>query len=276
MDKFTPGEEGIFLNLPESVYRSAPGENFSRLKPMAQSPKKYLYELNNPKPRTAAMVFGTVVHAMLLEPDKLSDLIVTRPEQWDSYRTKEAKAWRDSQTAMVVTDDELADMRDCAAAVKADPKAAWILQAAEKEVSVFKRHEGTGLLLKGRLDLPFTDLQGNTAIADIKKVTSVKRGLMRKAIGDRLIHVQGAFYCNLLGASSFYIIAVEEAPPHEVDIFEVPKVSLQRGREWYESMLARLVRCKAENRWPGVSEDSDTIQEIEEPEWCRMKEEALY
>lgn len=274
MDHFTPNTDGIFLSLPEPIYRQAPGENVSRLKPLAKSPKAYKYALENPKERTPAMVFGTIVHAFILEPERAPDLIFTRPPEFKDWRTNASKEWRAEREAegkVVCGDDEFQMMQDCARAVKEDPKAAWILQRAEKEVAVFKRHERTGLLLKGRLDLPFMDLQGNTAIADIKKVSSVKPALFSKVIGEHLYHMQAAFYCDLLGATSFYFIGVEEHPPHEVNIFKLSQASLQRGRELYEALLDRLVKCQEKDHWPGVSEDSNAIDEIEEPAWAQRE-----
>lgn len=279
MDTFTENTEGVFFGLPHHIYRKAPGINISSLKLMAKSPKTYKHGLDNPKETTAAMIFGTVVHAMLLEPETVSSMVVTRPDKWDSWRTNDSKAWkseREAEGKLVVSSETFEEMTNCAAAVKTDPKAAWILQRAEKEVSIFKRHERTGLLLKGRIDLPFSDLQENIAIADIKKVPSVKRSLFQRAIGEHLHHASLAYYSDLIGASSGYLIAVEEQAPHEMDIFKLAPASLQRGRDLYESLLDKLAWCQKNDRWPGVSEDSNDIQEIEEPAWAVSAETLPY
>jgi hypothetical protein len=273
MDKFIDNQEGIFLGLPHQVYRKASGVNFSSLKYMAESPRKYLWALQNPKEQTAAMIFGSIVHALLLEPDTVSSLVVTRPPQWDSWRTNAAKEWRDQQTALVATDEEFAQIQAAAEAVKTDPKAAWILQRAEKEVGIFRKHEATGFLLKGRLDLPFIDLNGNTAVCDIKKVQSVKRGLFSKAVGDRLMHAQLAFYLDLIGANGGgYILAVEEEEPHETRLFKFTDASIARGRAMYEAWLTKLAWCIKNDRYPGIDEDSAEVAEIEEPIWIQREE----
>jgi hypothetical protein len=273
MDKFTDNAGGIFLGLPHQVYRKASGVNFSSLKYMAESPKKYRWALDNPKEQTAAMIFGSCVHALLLEPDTVSSLVVTRPPQWDSWRTNAAKEWRDRQTALVATEEEFAQMTATAQAVKADPKGAWILQRAEKEVGVFRKHEATGLLLKGRLDLPFIDLNGNTAVCDIKKVQSVTRDGMSRAIGNGLYHAQLAFYLDLIGAKGGgYIQAVEEEEPHETRLFKLSDASIERGRAMYESWLTKLAWCIENDRYPGIDEDSAEVAEISEPMWLQREE----
>lgn len=264
---FAPGKEGIFFDLPESVYRAATGVNVSSLKPLAESAKKYRWAQDHPMKATPAMIFGSVVHAICLEEHRVASMVVTRPEQWKDWRTDAAKAWRDEQSALVVTTDELAEMHAAAKAVKEHPKAAWILDNAKKEVSVFKRHARTGLLLKARLDLPFEDLAGNTAVADIKKVQSIQRQLFAKDLTSRLLHMQGAFYADIIGASSFYFIAVEEAEPNDVAIYKLGARSMQEGRDLYEALLDRLHHCRSSNHWPGATEESDEIEEIEALPW---------
>lgn len=268
MSAFEPGQEGIFFDLPESVYRAATGVNVSSLKPLAESPKKYRWAQDHPTKPTPAMIYGSVVHAICLEPNRVDSMVVTRPEQWKDWRTDAAKAWRDAQTALVVTSEELEAMHAAAKAVKEHPKAGWILDNAKNEVSVFKRHARTGLLLKARLDLPFEDLAGNTAVADIKKVQSIQRQLFAKDLTARLLHMQGAFYANIIGASSFYFIAVEEAEPNEVALYKLGDRSMQEGRDLYEALLDRLLLCRSSNHWPGATDESDEIEEIEALPWA--------
>ncbi len=271
--KASPTETLIIEGLREDLYRAYPAVNVSSLKPMADSPRKYRYEQDNPKPRTKAMDFGVIVHGLCLTPEEVPGLWVKKA--FPDFRTNAAKAWRDAQTLIILDDEDLAEMTACADSIQADPKAAWILEKAQKEVAVFRIHERTGLMLKARLDLPFLDLENRTAVADIKKVQSVKPSLFSKAIGERLYHMQGAFYADIIGASSFYFIGVEEAAPNEVDIFRQSDASLARGRALYETLLDRLVKCTRENRWPGISEDSETVREIEEPSWAQRQGEEI-
>ncbi len=273
MTKFTPDTEGIFLNVPMATYRSAPGENFSKLKHIHESPKKYLWNLQNPMEQTADMIFGSVVHALILEKHAVESLVVLRPSEFDSWRTKESRKWRDQQSALVVTEAEIALMKAASDALQADPKCAWILQRAQKEVACFRRHERTGLLLKGRLDLPFNDLNNLTAVCDIKKVQSVKRDDMSRTIGQRLYHVQLALYIDLIGATGgCYIAAVESDEPHETRLFKLKDASIERGRIIYETWLDKLTWCLKNDRWPGLDEDSEEVCEIEEPIWVQRQE----
>lgn len=268
---FAENTEGMWFGLPESIYRAAPGENVSALKPLHESPLKYRYAQDHPKERTAAMAFGTIVHGLTLTPDEVPGLWVKKA--FKDFRTNEAKAWRDKQTLIILSDEDLAEMTAAADALKAEPNVAWILNRAEKEVAIFRRHERTGLLLKARLDLPFMDHQDKIAVADIKKVQSVKKSLFAKDIGARLAHMQGAFYADIIGASSFYFIAIEEAAPNEVAIYKQTAASLDRGRRLYEKLLDTLVECRLRNEWPSRFATLTGIEEIEEPMWAQKENE---
>jgi hypothetical protein len=106
-------------------------------------------------------------------------------------------------------------------------------------------------------------------VADIKKTTSVKPSLFSKSIGEYAIHAQMAYYIDLIGASSAFIIAVEEAPPHETRLFQFTPASIDRGRAMYEGWLDRLAGCLKSDRYPGVDEDNEDVTMISEPEWAQ-------
>lgn len=269
----TPKEPLIIHGLREDLYRAAEGENISRLKVMAESPRKYRWDADHPKARTAAMAYGTIVHGLTLTPDEVPGMWVKKA--YPDFRTNEAKKWRDAQTLIILDDEDLSEMTACADSIKADPKSAWILSRAQKEVAVWRRHERTGLLLKARLDLPFMDLEDRTSLADLKKVQSIKPGRFSKDIGERQIHAQMAFYRSMIGASSAYLIAVEEAAPNDVRVFKLTDAALRRGEALFESWLDRLAVCMKANRWPGADEDSELVTEIEEPIWSQRQSEEI-
>lgn len=277
-----PKETLIIPDLVESLYRDADGENVSALKLMADSPKDYRYGKDHPTDATPDMILGTVIHFLVLQPQRPeSECFVVSP--YPDFRKKEAQEWRDSQTMPILTKDTLESARETARAITEHPRIAWILERdkdgklirAQTEVSAFRLHERTGMLLKGRADIVFTDEENRTVLADLKKAQSVKPSMFAKAIGDRLYNVSSAFYCDLFGASSHYLIPAKVGPPADADIFRLSDSSMERGRKTYEALLDRVAKCARENRYPGVSEDSEVIREIEEPTWSQRQQEEL-
>lgn len=276
MKEITP-EIGTHLGIPERVYRAAEGENVSALLALAKSPKKYQHALTHPMEATSAMEFGTALHALTLEPHREpDDVCVVSP--YPDFRTKEAKEWRDTQTLPVFKSEAIERLRECRKAILTHPRAGWIMQQSEtgtREVSVWKHHGRTGLLLKGRLDIIFQGEDNRIAIADLKKCQNSSRDGFTKSLAERMYNVQAAFYCDIIGASDFYFIAIEEDAPFEVAVHKLSDEDLDLGRQVYERLLDKLVECRAKNRWPGASDYEKEISVVSLPMWARKLQEAI-
>lgn len=70
-------------------YRAAPGISRSELFRLTQSPLHFKYYQEHPEPETAALKFGTAVHARILEPLKFRDDYESIPKL--DRRTKEGR-----------------------------------------------------------------------------------------------------------------------------------------------------------------------------------------
>jgi hypothetical protein len=266
-DLFEPNAEGVFHNLPEDIYRQAPGVNISNLKLMGRSPAHYHARVTGPKQEpTPAMIFGTLLHRACLEPEKLAGSFVVKPEDMD-FRSKAGKEWRDAQTAPIIDRGQATALTEAAAKVLAHPRASAVLAGAQKEVSVFKRRSLTSdLLLKGRLDGVTVDEQGLTTIADIKTTDDASPDAFARAIAQWGYAQQAAFYMDLVGASYFLFIAVEKAAPYEVAVYCLDEESIALGRERNNRHLDLLELCLKTNEWAGYSQEIETITL---PRWAK-------
>ena len=112
----------IVHDMPEAEYRALPGLSGTGVVKLLKSPALYRESVDNPTPPTPAMALGTAFHALVLEG------IEPTVSPFDSFRTKEAREWRDANPqALTVEDAErVLAMRD---AVLAHPDAAHILEA---------------------------------------------------------------------------------------------------------------------------------------------------
>lgn len=246
-ETWQPGAEGIW-QLPENIYRTAPGINNSELKHIRRSPAHYWAQKQKPASEpTDAQLFGTLLHALVLEPE--SARYVVRPEGLD-YRTKEGKAWRAQQTEPVLDADRARDLENCAAAVLGHPLAAAILAEAHKEVAVFKRDEETGLLLKGKLDILSKDSKGRVVIADIKTTDDASPAEFPYSARRWQYIRQPGYYSDLVGAERFLFIAIEKTAPYAVAVYEVDEPTITRSRMLYREDLATLAQCLKKDEWP--------------------------
>lgn len=268
--------EGIFLDMSEADYRAAPGVNVSSLKDMRLSPAHYKHWQETPDPdkANAAMIMGTLTHRAKLEPHKFCYAV--RPEQFDSWRTKESKAWRDAQKLPVVTpDEEQAILRcvDALTGLEVFPGITLddLCEIGNTEVKCFKRHPRTGLMMKGAADLVATDENGTTYVLDLKTVPEegASESNFARKIADLNYHMQAAYYCDLFDTNRFIFIAVEKAGFPGVAAWELDAEDLEIGRRTNEALLEQLSRCIKTGEWNGYHKGVRTIRM---PGWKRKQD----
>lgn len=268
--------EGLFLDMSEADYRAAPGVNVSSLKDMRLSAAHYKHWKETPDPdkSNSALIMGTLVHRAKLEPHKFCYAV--RPEQFDSWRTKESKAWRDSQKLPVVTTDEEQAILRCVDAltglevfdgVTLDD----LCEIGNTEVKCFKRHPRTGLMLKGAADLVATDENGTTYVIDLKTVPEegASEDKFARKIADLNYHMQAAYYCDLFETNRFFFIAVEKSGFPGVAAWELDAEDLEIGRRTNEALLEQLSRCIKTGEWFGYHKGVRTIRM---PGWKRKQD----
>lgn len=264
-------EDTPLFDVPEAEYRAADGINVSALKHMRLSPAhfKHAREEAEPDKVNSNLIIGTLVHRARLEPHRLCYAV--RPPEFDSWRTKASQAWRDAQTLPVVTPDEEQQILRCADALDRCDLLNEACARGRTEVTIFKRHERTGLLLKCRIDLVFDDDAKLTWPLDLKSVP--EGGACEEAFSRRIAefnyHQQAAFYCDMLGVNRFLFIAVEKTGFPGVGIYELDPEDLEIGRRTNEALLQQLSRAIKSNTWEGYS---STPRQISLPGWARKRD----
>ena len=238
----------IVENMADADYRAAAGINISALKRIGESPQKYKFALAHKSRPTPAQVFGTLLHAKCLEPNR--ELYVVKPEGM-TFVTKEGKAWRAEQTLPILTQEEDDTISGCCNSVLSNKLVAGILSQAKTEVTVFKETEfGT---LKGRIDILASGPDGYT-VYDLKTTESCDPNAFRASIEKWGYGVQAAFYADLIGVDEFRFIAVEKEPPFAINFFVLGKEELDFYRVIYMDYLKVLHECTQADNWPGYGD----------------------
>ena len=266
MNTFTPETEGTFFDLPEDVYRKAPGVNVSALKD-AITPAHYRAsrDAEQPATPTPAQVFGTACHAFALEG---RTAFVTRPDGM-VFTTKEGKAWRDAQTLPILTQDEAESIRRIGLELDKHPVANSVLRSGGKsEVSCFKRDAATGLMLKGRADYLTSDINGMTTIVDLKTCGfgDASEAAFSREIAKWKYHQQAAFYLDLFGATFFLFVAAEKEAPYAVNVFRLDAESIAVGRAANEAALQSIAAAEASGDWSCYPPELHTLTL---PKWAK-------
>ena len=259
MSEFAPNTEGTFLDLPEDIYRAAPGVNVSALKD-AITPAHYRAsrDATQRDAPSSAQVFGRACHAFALE-GRIG--YVTRPDGM-VFTTKEGKAWRDAQTLPILTKEESESIGCIRAELDNHPIANSVLRSGgEAEVSCFQRHAATGLMLKGRADYLTADLNGLTTVVDLKTCGfgDASESAFPRELKKWKYHQQAAFYLDLFGASFFLFIAVEKVAPYAMNVFRLDAESLAEGRAANDAALQAIAAAESSGNWASYPRELHTL-----------------
>ena len=241
-----------------------------------------------------ALVLGTLIHQLVLEPKTPLPRIAIVPEEYTipegtkvekgaprpgeivpwNNRAGYCREWRALQEAAgkIVLEakgkDSMETVRECAQAVEADDKAFPLLRWARQRESTLVWETEARTQCKARLDA-----WGDGIIVDIKTTTDASPDGFRRHAYDLGYHLQAAWYVDglatVLGIEppAFYFVAVEK-DSRLVTVHHATHDFLQRGREAYGRALAQFEEAWASGVWPGYAPG---IHDLDVPEWVTRK-----
>ena len=260
----------------------------SMLSDMAKSPAYCFYNMcNTPDSKTQeAFDFGSLVHCLILEEEKLNDefFIYQKPDR----RTKQGKAFvkeklepAQEQGLICINDRTYNKAIALRARVWGHKQAnALINNSGYTEVSFFGYDDETGQELKWRCDKIFTDKKGRGWIVDLKTSSNASPEGFAKSCANFNYHMQAAYYldnCNRFPGlenkfKGFIFIVVEKEAPFNVACYQLDLDSIELGRQKYQDNLQLFAQCSEAGFWPSYNYDfakSDyQIEEISLPRWA--------
>lgn len=265
----------------EVEYRSLPALSGTGVALLLESPADWLWKQAHPTASTPAMMFGTLVHALTLDnysqdedpynftPVEVDPSLVVSP--FDSFRTAEARAWRDkqiedgfepvSQSAYATmiekvdaTNASLQAKRDEAHAqanvlvnaVRGHDVAGRILrEPGQAEVVVTGTYDGARL--KGRIDW----LPDDGPIVDLKTARSVGLHSMSQALDSFGYATQLAHYGLLADRLDRpYIIAVRNEQRPAVAVYRLGQTTWDAALRATERAWGIYAECLRTGVWP--------------------------
>jgi hypothetical protein len=219
----------------DETYHQRPEWSFSLLKNILVNGIDWAVSYKNgdlPKPDSKFIDIGTFVHQELLGGDK--DWVA---KVYPDYRTKEARAWRDSQTKTILDEEQVETIINTANAIKAHPLLQEVLANMETEKAIFAKVNGVEL--RGKADIVQKDKTGKPiCIWDIKTTAQFQEWKYKCL---RLHYdLQAATYRTLYnGDVDFAFIIAETVEPYRVQIAYMTPEAWDKG----ESDLARCLQA---------------------------------
>lgn len=244
--------------MTEQEYRAAEGVSRSQLWRLHEgSPEKFKYEEEHPEEPTPALIFGQMVHKLVLEPETFTDEFAVAPDV--DRRTKDGKAaWalfaemNEGKTIVKAEDyDTACAMRN--ALLEND--LVMKLLSGKHEVPLFWTDELTGEKCKVRLDC-FTPLSDMVLIVDYKSTNDAgTEAFIRSAINYGY-DFQSAMYTEAVKRcmekeAVFIFIAQEKEPPYAVNVLAADQLLVQRGYDTFRELLGIYHECKVSGNWYG-------------------------
>lgn len=275
-------EPGIYQNLSNEEYHAdKTAISKSGLDLIDKSPAHYKWATENPRSSTPAMVKGTLIHTLVLEPETFDSIYAVTPKDAPrkptsaqrnaknpSDATIQAVEWwdnweRHAAGKMLLDPALLEDARRIVTAVQANPQAIRILESAVGfEESIFAEEFETGVLCKCR-----PDIRVDGGIYDLKTTRNAAARAFSYSCRSYRYHVQAAYYTDLcrirdLDVERFGFIAVDTVDmPYQCTVFHrLSDDAMQLGKQEYMDNLRVYAECVEKNEWPGYPESYDILE----------------
>lgn len=265
--------------MTEKEYRSNPAISRSDLWKLRESPEKFIWAKEHPADPTPALIFGQIVHKLVLEPELFGDDFALAPDC--DRRTKLGRQeWDVFQAGLgdrtVVSPDDFQKASEMAEAIKAHPLASRLLDGRH-ETPHFWTDLDTGIVCKCRTDAE-VEIDGQTWVVDYKTTADASTEGFQREANKYGYDFQAAMYSEGVEADTgerprFAFVAQEKQPPYAINIFVADEDFVSRGYDIFRELLGLYAECKASGNWYGYLGRENTINILELPAWLREKKE---
>lgn len=259
--------------MTEREYRAHPAVSRSELWRLTESPEKFQYHREHPKPPSPALVFGQLLHKIVLEPDTFHEEFAVIPLV--DRRTKEGKEAYQAfleyaAPRTVVTADMVRQAGEMREAVLANGYAARLFEGA-RETPWFWQDELTGEECKCRTDVT-VEIGGLPLIVDLKTTGNAATDPFTRDAIKYGYDFQAAMYREGVRASTgkecgFVFVVVEKEPPYSINILQADPLFLRRGVNIYRELLDIYHECRVTGNWWGYLGKGNNINSLSLPPW---------
>ena len=225
----------IELDMTEEEYHNHPSLSASIIKRLVVNDETYEVANGIKTEPTPAMELGTLVHCLILEPEKFSETYAVMPKC--DLRTKEGKLLKaefelKANGKKVVSETDFETAMKCAESFKKNT-VSNLLKRGKPEQKFFSEFDGVEV--RGMLDW-YDEESG--MIVDLK-TTQNFADMFVKECGDRLYNIQASFYVDLLtslgkNVSDFVFVGVQTKAPYKITVVRLNPIDIEDGREAYK------------------------------------------
>lgn len=249
----------MYHNMPMAEYAGIKAWNYSSIKHGRRSMAHAFEAMNGERSEQSdAMLVGEALHCWLLERPTFDVrfLIADVPDR----RTKQGKAEYEALVELadgrsILSQDQAQAVRGMARRISMHPHARSLRDTAGHTETVIVWDDPSGIKCKARLDKIIL-LADAATIVDIKTTRDASDNAFGRDAANFGYPLQAAMYeraCSMAGIAvqSVEIIAVENEPPHGVNVFQVTKEQRDYFGDVLNALLLDVAACEKAGKWPG-------------------------
>lgn len=260
-----PGQTAIVSDMPNSVYHSHPHVSNSGLSLLARSPAHFKYA--PPMEQTQAMMFGSAVHAALLEPDLYESKYVRLKDVKDRRAAEYKAAVEVHGAEFVLMPSDVNKIDALMASIESQPTVRSALRSEGwRELSFFAVDPETAAPVRCRFDL----LTKSGLSIDLKTTRDARPTEFSKSVFNYRYHVQEVFYRHVFKCATgedlfgFKFAAVESEPPHAAKLYTLDATTVMDGYTEFRRLLDLYASCESSGQWPMYGDEEEVISL---PDW---------
>ena len=263
-------QPGVY-DLSNNDYHASNGVSRSGLSKIKKSPLHYWEEYLDPgrerEQPGKALVLGSMVHTLCLEPEKFdSEFAVLEKVDLRTTAGKQAKALFEERShgKMIAQQDWYQLAQEISKKVIDHPRFDQLMYGANIEQSIYWVDEDTGLLCKTRPDIWNAQI---SVLCDLKTSADSSHEAFGYSVKNYDYHMQAAMQIdgvfkatgqNIAGKRFCFFVAQTERP-HKPYLYTLDERMIELGRTEYKNCLKILKKCQESNKW---DKDRDHIIEI--------------
>lgn len=221
---------------------------------------------------TDAMVFGSAVHAAILQPKNYENLVAIVPTDINR-RTNVGKeeyaqfveANKGKAFISLEQNNQIVEMQE---AIGEHKFASELLGALSNcEVSAFfEVVDG----VKGKARFDGLIIHEDIAV-DLKTTKSAEKHQFMRSVAGFGYHIQNAFYADAYEKvtgrklKAFYFVAIEKEPPYSLGVYDLSPEFIEMGRISYQKAATIMSYCSSNGWWPNYNKNE--LVTLEPPSW---------
>ena len=267
----------IVKDSPEDYYSRRALSN-SGMTELLRCPARFkarLDEAEQGRADTQALLFGRLLHCIVLEPEALESRYRAKLHNGNSKEGRAEIAAAKADSVELVPEKTWHDAHNMAHALREHP----VLKSAqdkESEVSVYWTELDGVVPCKARVDMLATIPAFGPVAIDIKTACDASPGELERSIIKYGYNRQAVWYLRGLRAAgrdvrAFIFLAVEKEPPHIVTAFTVSEGAQALALEDIQHCVETFAGCMSSGMWPGYT--TSPIVELDVPAWAYKRKE---